>query len=109
MHPSFKGLKEDGIYPPRYVLSCLFQYFGPPPEGLLKVVGDGKAKYLMKIWEYICQNPVSDNDAGPFNQWDETRFPRLDPDTKRFLSRMLNLDPAQRPTMTEVLEDPWWK
>ncbi|KAK7757180.1 hypothetical protein SLS62_000729 [Diatrype stigma] len=108
-HPSFKGLKEDGISPSRYVLSCLFHYFGPPPEGLLRKVGGEKAKVMIRIWEEDYQNSVGENELGRFQEWDEHRFPLLDPDTKRFLSRILNLDPAKRPTITEVLEDPWWK
>lgn len=108
MIPHFGHLKEVGVDPGIAVLIALLQYFGPPPEGLLKHVGDESANMLTNLWDAI-QEDKEDKGLGPFDLWDETTLPRLDPELKRFLSRMLNLDPTQRPTITEILEDPWWK
>lgn len=44
-----------------------------------------------------------------FEQWEENDFLNLDPDTKRIILRMTNLDPKRRATMDEILKDPWWK
>lgn len=43
-----------------------------------------------------------------FDQWKEAEFPNLNPETKRMILRMTNLDPKKRATMDQILEDHWW-
>lgn len=49
-----------------------------------------------------------DNPRRPFSLWVEEDLPHLDSNFKRFVGRMMNLDPAKRATMDEILHDPWW-
>lgn len=106
--PHFEHLEEVKVDPGIVVLIGLLQYFGPPPEGLLKHVGDKSADVLTNLWKAIQEDDKNEG-LGPFDQWDESTLPEFTPETKRFLSRMLNLDPAQRATIADILEDPWWK
>ncbi|EMR68768.1 putative serine threonine protein kinase protein [Eutypa lata UCREL1] len=106
--PHFEHLEEVKVDPGIVVLIGLLQYFGPPPEGLLKHVGNKSADVLTNLWQAIQEDDKNEG-LGPFDQWDESTLPEFTPETKRFLSRMLNLDPAQRATIADILEDPWWK
>ena len=52
---------------------------------------------------------AADDPSMRFNQWKEEVFPNLDTETKKVISRMTKLNPAERATMTEILRDPWWR
>lgn len=102
---SRKELEEAGKPVEMEALSRLLVYFGPLPDGLVKHTNDRK-------WEGLLTDlskTVGDMDPDShFGQWQEEDFPHLDAETKRMLSRMLSLNPAERSTIDEVLEDPWW-
>jgi len=87
------------------MLSCLLIFFGPLPDGLVKHTDD-------KTWgDLLIDLSKLVEDADPsshFEQWQEEDFPNLDAGTKRMLSKMLKLDPAERSTIDEILEDRWW-
>lgn len=48
-----------------------------------------------------------DNPAKLFSRWNEQGFPRLDSNFKRLVGKMMDLDPAKRATVDELLKDPW--
>lgn len=86
-------------------MQVLFQTasrLGNFPPGLLEHVQENK--------EWCCR-------LAAINQAFDTEIPRegwydredLDPDTHRFILRMLRLDPAERPTASVLLEDSWWE
>lgn len=56
------------------------------------------------LWEAIEEEGLYE----PFGDWPQSIFPNLDHEAKRLISRMANLDPARRATMSEVMEDPYW-
>lgn len=92
--------------PEMEVLGRLILFFGPLPEGLLKHTNDKKWEMLLAE---LSEMMASVDPSAQFEQWGENDFPNLIPEGKRMLSRMLNPDPAERATVSEVLEDPWWR
>jgi serine/threonine protein kinase len=78
---------------------------GPVTLGLLEHVNDDQwCSAMIKLNSSFNK----DNPARPFRLWDERGFPGLESDFKRLVGRMMALDPAERATADELLEDPWW-
>ena len=96
---------EEGVSPEEEVLKRMISYFGPVPLGLLKHVDQDEWCTSM-----IRMNSTfnKSNPAMPFRLWNEQGFPRLESDFKRLVSKMMDLDPAKRASVDELLEDPWW-
>ncbi|GFG14569.1 hypothetical protein IFM61392_08523 [Aspergillus lentulus] len=104
LHPDFNELREAGIEPELEILGRLITYFGPVPPELVEHVNDQRwGKLLIELSEATADDPDM-----RFNQWKEELFPNLDAETKRMISRMTKLNPAERATMSEILEDRWW-
>lgn len=95
-----KGAKST---PEMEVLGRLMLFFGPLPEGLVKHTSDKKWE---KLLAELSEMMASVDPSAHFEQWGENDFPNLIPEGKRMLSRMLNPDPAERATVSEVLEGP---
>jgi serine/threonine protein kinase len=56
------------------------------------------------LWEAIKEEGLYE----PFEDWSQNKFPNLNDEAKRLISRMTNLDPAQRATLSEIMKDPYW-
>ena len=102
---NLQELEEAGTPVEMEILSRLLIFFGPLPDGLVKHINDQKWGDLLTNLSKIVAGV---NPSSQFGQWQEENFPNLDAETKRVLSGMLSLDPAERPTIHEVLEDRWW-
>lgn len=105
LHPDFEQLKKEGTEPEQVILYKLISIFGPLPPELSKHVDD---EYWGELLTALSQVVADEDPSGLFEQWAENVFPNLDPETKRVISRMTNLDPKKRATMDQILEDPWW-
>ena len=81
----------------------MISYFGPAPLGLLEHINDDR--WCIALID-INRSFNGSNPAKPFSLW--KGFPQLDTNTKRFIGRMLQLDPGKRATAAELLEDSWW-
>ena len=94
---------EDGVLPEVEVLASMLSYFGPLPPGLLEHVKDSPwSVVLMNLNEsFDAENP-----ATPFGLW--TDIDGLETSDKEFIGRILNLDPALRPSAEELLKDEWF-
>lgn len=106
LHPDFEQLKKEGTEPEQVILYKLLSIFGPLPRELITHVND---EYWGELLKALSQVVAGEDPSGRFEQWQENLFPNLDPETKRVISRMTNLDPKKRATMDQILEDPWWK
>lgn len=79
-------------------------FFGPVPPELVAHINDER-------WCNILMELSDATDGDPsmrFSQWKEDVFPNLDTETKRVISKMTKLNPADRAAMSQVLKDPWW-
>jgi serine/threonine protein kinase len=105
LHPDFEELRKHGIVPEMEIMGRLILFFGPLPSGLLTHINDEEWVGLLR---QLSQMMADQSPSQHFEQWDEKDYRNLDPDTKRVISRMTDLDPARRATMDEILKDPWW-
>jgi hypothetical protein len=99
-------LREREVEPEIEVLGRDIVYFGPLSEGLLKHTAD-------ETWQTVL-GQVAEGVAGADSSfhllnWQENDFPNIDAGAKRMLLRIMNLDPAKRATIDEILEDPYWR
>ena len=106
LHPDFEQLKKEGIEAEQVILYKLLSTFGPFSQELIRHVND---EYWGELLEALSRIVEDEDPSWRFEQWEESTFPNLDPETKRVISRMTNLDPKKRATMDQVLEDSWWK
>jgi len=84
----------------------LIETFGPVPAELVRHVNDDHWTEFMAL----SQEETDQYSNEHFEQWDKSDFPNLDSQTQNMISRMMkNLDPSKRPSMEEILEDPWWE
>lgn len=104
LHPDFEELREAGVEPELEILGRLITFFGPvPPELVAHVDDEGWCNTLVGLSEATAGDP-----SMRFSQWKEEDFPNLDTETKRVISKMTKLNPAERASMSQVLKDPWW-
>jgi serine/threonine protein kinase len=102
LHPIFDKLETD---PEPLILYKLLTAFRPLPKALVSHVNDEQGSVLMEaLWEAIKEEGLYE----PFKDWSQNTFPNLDYEAKRLIPRMTNLDPAQRATMLDVMEDLYW-
>ncbi len=106
LHPDVEQLQKEGIEPEQVILYKLLSIFGPLPPELITHFND---EYWGELLTALSQVVADEDPSVRFEQWEDEAFPNLDPDTKRVISRMTNLDPKRRAPMDEILEDPWWK
>jgi hypothetical protein len=105
LHPDFEELRKSGVVPEMEIVGRLLLFFGPLPSGLLTHINNEEWGNLLS---QLSQLMADQSPSQQFGQWDEKDYRNLDPDTKRVISSMTDLDPASRATMDEILKDPWW-
>ena len=106
---TLKSLIENEMPFEEEIVVRHFLYFGPLPEGLLQHVKDETWDILYKEASDMAEKAAIDDPDFRFGRWPETIAPHLTPQAKDMISGMMNLDPAARVTIDEVLEHPWWK
>jgi hypothetical protein len=104
---NFRELDEEGTSHRDALMQILLAYFGPVPKGLLTHVKHEVWVRKIEEFEAAFEEMGVGKDVRMVN-WPRESQPDLDVDTKRFISRMLNLDPARGATMEEVIADSWW-
>ncbi|KAH9216395.1 kinase domain-containing protein [Leptodontidium sp. 2 PMI_412] len=107
LHPNFQELDQQGTPHREALMIILLAYFGPVPQELITHINDEVwAERITKFAESLEGMGLGETER--LENWPQEEQPDLDFETKRFISRMTNLDPAKRATMEEVMADPWW-
>ncbi|CZS92512.1 uncharacterized protein RAG0_03124 [Rhynchosporium agropyri] len=101
------ALVKNGVTPEQEILHRHLLYFGPLPEGLLQQVKVESWCDALKKLSELAEMTVADDPGVRFEQWGEDIAPNLDSEAKSMISRMMNLNPAARTTIDEVLEHRW--
>ncbi|EXJ56528.1 hypothetical protein A1O7_06872 [Cladophialophora yegresii CBS 114405] len=105
LHPDFEQLKKDNVEPEQVILYQLFSMFGTAPPGLIPHVND---EYWSELLRMLSDVVAEEQPSMRFAQWDGGNSPNLNAETKRMILKMTELDPKKGPTMSCILEDPWW-
>jgi serine/threonine protein kinase len=119
------GFTKDELLPDvdkeSQVLDRMIRYFGPVPEALLQHISDDKNDSWRQVLGVLnsCYGISGEKEPWQhFSQWGKevfselatkANFQYLNSDFKRLIGRMMNLDPAKRATVDELLHDHWWK
>lgn len=100
--PIGEGLKDK---PETEVLIKFLSIFGPLPDELVRHVENEEAATLLtSLWEGVKGTDNMERLA----DWPEDDIPDLDARMKRLVSRMTNLDPQKRGSISDILKDSYW-
>jgi len=95
------------------VMDRMIRYFGLVPDALFNDIPNQWRQILQVLNDSYC----NEESFEPFSEWGQRVFPILVTDTnfeyldsgfKRFIGRMMSMDPDERATVGELLDDPWW-
>lgn len=88
------------------ILMQQFKYFGPfRPKFAELFEGGGAEEELIAVIQYVFDNvPVSER--RPFSQVRACEVSRED---REFVCKIMKLDPRDRPTAKELLQDKWFE
>lgn len=83
-----------------HVLIRQVSFFGPFPLKFQEIVDPETLQNCTIVQEYI-------NDNSLMKPFITAKDPELDEDDKRFICRIMKIDPRDRPTATDLLQDKW--
>ena len=87
------------------ILIKFLSIFAPLPDELIRhVETDEVATLLSSLWEDV----KGAGDMDRFAECSEDDIPDLDAGLRRLISRMTNLDPGKRASISDILKDPYW-
>jgi len=95
------------------VMDRMIRYFGLVPDTLFNDIPN----QWRQILQILNDSYSNEESFEPFSDWGQNVFPilvtdpnfeYLDPSFKRFIGRMMSMDPDKRATVEELLDDPWW-
>jgi hypothetical protein len=81
----------------------LYQFFGPFPPKYRELI-EGNEEINMII-QYLFEK-IPQSEMKPFSQVSNREVLRQD---KEFICKMMKMDPRERPTAKELLQDDWFK
>lgn len=94
-----------GISPEQEVVTRHFSYFGPVPEGLYRCLADEQWKEAFKIASRVAHDEVIARPELRLRVWGQ----EMGTNALDMLADMLNLDPAARLSIDQVLDHRFWK
>jgi hypothetical protein len=100
----YQELLNRGITPEQEILTRHFCYFGPVPDALLKVEGNGDWSAALEGAAKIADAMVKDEPGLRFERWGE----ELGSEALRMISGMTALDPEARLGIDQIMAHPFW-
>jgi serine/threonine protein kinase len=83
----------------------MFKWFGPIPAKYQELIGDSEDSDSDKVIQALF-NTVPKKDQGSFSRASLKEIRKQDRD---FILRIMKIDPRDRPTAEELLQDPWFE
>lgn len=99
------GPEEAETEAEQVVLFKLLSAFGPLPDALMQHIHDQEAGVLLTSLEELVRESGSRNH---FAEWPEDEFPNLNNGAKSLVAPMINLDPAKRSSMSDIIKNSYW-
>ena len=96
--PGWEGIKPEDQDYEITVLKRMYHSFGPFPPSIAEIVDPESFETIYFVNQ---QGPPQ----RPLQRWTTKEIPSAD---NRFIRRILKLDPRDRPTVEEILEDEWF-
>ncbi|KAG5288876.1 hypothetical protein I7I50_01387 [Histoplasma capsulatum G186AR] len=93
---------EDEKYPV-YILIKQMNFFGPLPDKFTEIADEERATMAMQLKGYV--ESMSSAQRKPFARAEDAVLTK---ETREFLCRIMKLDPRDRPTANQLLEDEWF-
>jgi len=101
-----RGVTFDDDSYDLYILMQHFKYFGPFLPRYAELFGGGKAeKELESVIQYVFDN-VPESERRPFSLVSASEVSKEDRD---LICKIMKLDPRERPTAKELLQDTWFE
>lgn len=100
----YQELVERGITPEQETLTRHFCYFGPVPDAVLRVAGDGDWSAALEGAAKIADEMVKDEPGLRFERWGE----ELGLEALRMIWGMTALDSGARLGIDQVMAHPFW-
>jgi casein kinase II subunit alpha len=102
---SWHIFKPDNLKPsdeayPLQVLIKQANFFGPFPVSYQEIADDERLDILTAVMDYVQKNEK----RKPFSMAED---PELTKEDREFICRIMKLDPRDRPTARELLQDEW--
>lgn len=91
---------DDEAYP-LDVLIEQANFFGPFPLSYQEIADDERLDVLTAVMDYVQENEK----RKPFAMAEDPEFTK---EVRAFICRIMKLDPRNRPTATELLQDEWF-
>lgn len=91
---------DDETYP-LHVLIKQANFFGPFPLSYQEIADDERLNILTIVMNYVKENEK----RKPFSMAED---PELTKEDRGFICKIMKLDPRDRPTAEELLEDEWF-
>ncbi|KAH8157517.1 hypothetical protein CIB48_g10732 [Xylaria polymorpha] len=96
-----EGYSVDDPDYPTQVLAKQASIFGPFPHSYIDIADEERQGILAVINNYINENGL----RKPFSMAED---PELTVEDRNFICKIMRMDPRDRPTAKQLLEDPWF-
>lgn len=97
-----KDVEPDDVNYGFWVLVEQVRRFGPVPLSYEEIANEDRLGILTSVIEYINENQLQ----LPFSMSEDEELFKEDRD---FIVKLMKLDPRDRPTATDLLQDEWFK
>jgi casein kinase II subunit alpha len=94
------NVKPDNDTYPVHVLIKQMRFFGPPSVKYQELLDEERLQTVTTLLKYIHANNL-------YKDFSKAEDPELSIEDRDFICRIMKLDPRERPTAKELLEDPW--
>jgi hypothetical protein len=100
--------RQSGIDVEQIALMVTLERFEPLAKGLLTHINEKSWTDILRALDARVQPIMEEDPSTHFTNWGVNLLPHLVPARKEMIAPMVSLDPAQRPSMQQILKHPAW-